>query len=321
MAELSTPALRKSVKSFSTDVALYSEMMSAGAIRSGALHNLSLSDIHEFDPPIISQLVGRDPSVMAEAAQILSEQNCNGIDINMACPAPDIVRKGCGAKLMTEPELARKIINACRISVKKQLSVKIRSGFESFDKKSFVNFIKMLQDEGVDLIAVHPRWAKLSFTRKADWQVVALAKKTLGIPVIGNGDINTPELALSRLREYGCDGIMIGREAVRSPWIFRLCSMLENDETSNLKIDLYETARRILSDIKNFLPENLHKSRGHRFAFYYAKNSLYSHELFKKIRPLSDPDLMASVFRDYYTRNEKERFLNFIVENGTIIKN
>lgn len=320
MAELSTPALRRAVKSFSDEVTLYSEMMSAGAIRSGADHNLPLSRIYDFDQPVISQLMGRDPAAISAAAEILAEQNCAGININMACPAPDIVRKGCGAKLFTEPELAAKIIRSCRSVVKKELSVKLRSGYDSFEKNTFISFIKMLEDEGTDFIIIHPRWAKLSFTRKADWRIIALAKEKIKIPVIGNGDITTPEQALSAFNKYGCDGIMIGREAVKSPWIFKLCSILEKRNGETLEIDFFEVARDILTNIKKFLPENLHKSRGHRFSFYYSKNAVYSHELFKKIRRMSDPDSIISVFHEYYHRNPHEKYIKFSEKKGTIIR-
>ena len=234
MAETSTPALRHVVKDFCSETVLFSEMLSAGAIAACAPNNGPLIHKRNFDNPLIYQIVGSDPPVMARACTILSDYGCYGVDINMGCPNHDIVKKGQGAYLLTDNNRARLIIQACRKSCPVRLSVKMRTGYTENNEAHYLNFIKMLEGEGVDFITVHPRYAKLSFRRKADWRLVSLAKQHLTIPVIGNGDIWSANDALRMIEETGCDAVMIGRAALGNPFIFR--------ET----VELVEHGRRIL---------------------------------------------------------------------------
>ena len=318
MAEISTPALRQTVKDFSDDVVLFSEMLSAGAIVSGASHNEPLVKKYDFDDPFIYQLVGSRPHIMAEACNILSEGGCCSVDINMGCPNHEIVKKGQGAMLLTDLDKAREIISACRKTSRSMLSVKMRTGYESNDENKFIEFIKMLEGEGVDFITVHPRYSKLNFKRTADWNLVRLAKESIDIPVIGNGDILSPEIFINKKNDSGCDGVMIGREAVKSPWIFRLCSDLFEERDRILKVNIHNTFIITLDRIKSYLPVNLHKSRGHRFCFYFSKNAKFSHELFKSIRKADDIEDMKDSVNDYYHRNPREAEKQFKVEGGRV---
>ena len=226
MAEITTPSLRRCVRKFDSETVLYSEMLSGAAIACGSFHNEPLTKINEDDEPFVFQILGGDPDIMAEACRILAEKKCSGIDINMGCSAPDIIKKFQGSKLLSDMEAARKIIQKCRKAYRGTLSVKMRSGFETSDNQYLLDFAEMLEGEGVDYITLHPRHGKLSFRRTADWGLVKLLKDSIKIPVVGNGDIAVPDDVQARFSETGCDGIMIGRNAVTSPWIFNLSRKL-----------------------------------------------------------------------------------------------
>jgi len=314
MAELSTPALRHIIKNLCSEVVLCSEMLSAGAIAAGAAHNEPLVRKYEFDDPLVYQIVGSDPGVMAEAASVLSEKNCHAIDINMGCPIHDIVKKGQGARLLTDINRAKQIIRSCRKAIKTKLSVKMRTGYEANDVNEFIRFITMLESEGVDFITVHPRYARLSLKRKADWRLVALAKEHVTIPVIGNGDINHPREVLEKMNDTGCDGIMIGRGAVKSPWIFSLAEKLLAGNKASIDVNLRDIFIKTLSYIAMHLPERLHKSRSHRFSFYFSQNAIYGHELFTRIRKEDRIDRIQDIVEDYYFRNNSETMKTYAVE-------
>jgi len=311
MAEITTPALRRCIRKFDPETVLYSEMLSGAGIACGSFHNEPLTIINEDDEPFVFQLLGGDPATMAEACRILAEKKCSGIDINMGCSAPDIVKKFQGSKLLSDMAATREIIKQCRKAYRGTLSVKMRSGFEESDNKYLVDFAKMLECEGVDYITLHPRHGKLSFRRTADWSLVKLLKDNIKIPVVGNGDIASPEDVQRRFVETNCDGIMIGRNAVASPWIFALSEMLLKHGGYRLEVDLLSVYKEVLQGIKNDLPEHLHKSRGHRFSFYFAKNFVFSHDIFKKIRNVDKIDFMIEIIEEYALRNPDERIKVF----------
>ncbi len=318
MAEISTPALRSVIKDLCPGTVLYSEMLSAGAIAAGADHNEPLVKKYDFDEPLVYQIVGANPDVMADACAQLSELGCLAVDINMGCPIHDIVKKGQGARLLADLPKAREIVRACRKTARTGLSVKMRTGWEENDEARFVNFITMLEGEGVDFIAVHPRYARLGFRRTADWRLVGLAKRSVSIPVIGNGDIDTPQAAADRMREHGCDGVMIGREAVSSPWIFRLADDLMRGAPAPLEINVRDIFLKVLDNMGRFLPERLHRSRSHRFSFYYSRNARYGHELFTRIRKESSLDRIKELVVEYYGRNPDEAVKLFGTNGGII---
>ena len=307
MAEITTPSLRRCIRKFDRETVLYSEMLSGAAIACGSFHNEPLTVINDNDEPFVFQLLGGDPDTMAEACTILSDKKCSGIDINMGCSAPDIIKKFQGSRLLSDMSATRDIVQKCRKAYNGTLSVKMRSGFEESDNRYLVDFGKMLQNEGIDYITLHPRHGKLSFRRTADWGLVKLLKENLKIPVVGNGDITTPQDVQRRFEETHCDGIMIGRNAVAAPWIFALSKELITTGNYRLEINLPEIYRDVLLGIKNDLPEHLHKSRGHRFSFYYSKNFVFSHDIFKKIRNVDQIDLMIEIIDDYALRNPVER--------------
>ncbi|MCP4131337.1 MAG: tRNA-dihydrouridine synthase family protein [bacterium] len=313
MAEITTPALRRTIKEFTGNVLLYSEMLSAAAIVSGVSYNENRMQKLDFDDPFVFQLMGNSPDIMGQACEILSDIGCYGIDINMGCSAPVILQKGLGSGLLKEPEKAREIVRVCRKKTTSSLSVKLRSGFEKHDEEFLIDFTRMLQDEGVDFIALHPRFAKLGFARKADWSLVKSVKKHLSIPVLGNGDISSAEMAMRKINETGCDGIMIGREAVTAPWIFKLCDDIYHNNPSSLSVDILQVFINTLDYLALYLPEYLHKSRAHRFCVYYCKNAKFGHELFRKIRNVDSINEMKSIVYDYYERNEGEREKKFEV--------
>jgi len=311
MAEITTSSLRRCIRKFSSQAILYSEMLSSAAIVNGSEHNRYLLNMNINDNPYIFQILGGDPDLMAAACEILAEKGAMGIDINMGCSAPDIIKKIQGSRLLADIDLAQSIVKKCRKIYKGTLSVKMRSGFESANSKYLVDFAKMLQYEGIDFITLHPRDGKQSFKRTANWNLVKLLKENLTIPVIGNGDIASPEDAAMRFNETGCDGIMIGREGVRAPWIFAITDEFISTGSYRLEVDLAAIFKDVLLGIKNDLPEHLHKSRAHRFALYFSKNFVFSHEIFKKIRNLNEIDLMIEIIDEYVLRNPGEKIKVF----------
>ncbi|MCL2528477.1 MAG: tRNA dihydrouridine synthase DusB [Defluviitaleaceae bacterium] len=197
----------------------YSEMVSAKSI---VYRNKNTGLLLENDPhvrPWAVQFFGHEPEFLYDAIQMLEDCPFDIVDINMGCPMPKIVKNGEGAALMTDPPLAKRMIDAAVRASSRPVTVKIRKGFTPSTQNA-IEMAKIAEAAGAAHITVHGRTRDQYYTGTADWDAIAAVKKAVKIPVIGNGDIFTPEIAIRRLEESGCDGIMIARGAMGNPWIF-----------------------------------------------------------------------------------------------------
>jgi nifR3 family TIM-barrel protein len=221
-----------------------SEMISANGLIHGSPKTLKMLASDPAEKPLSIQLFGSDPAIMAAAAEMVEESGADIIDINFGCSVRKVVKTGAGAALMRTPDLAEDIIKAVRSSVRIPLTIKIRSGWTASAEQA-VRIAHMAEDTGVDAITVHPRTASQGFRGESDWLVIKRLKQRLKIPVIGNGDIRTPEDALKMKARTGCDAVMIGRRAIGYPWIFsQIRSLFEGGEpkapTLSERFDLIE---------------------------------------------------------------------------------
>jgi len=218
MAEISHRVLRELIEHFGGCDEYFTEMINSGSLVAGGPFEEWYTDNGPVPEKTVYQLVGHDIQNLVKAAALLDKRECAGIDINMGCCAPIIRKTGAGIAWMNSIDRAGELIGAIRKTVKRRLSVKLRIGFRD-DPDYLLRFCRRLQDEGLDLITLHPRTAHEKFKRRARWEYVDSLRRELSIPVAGNGDITTSDELLSRA-SGPCDAVMVGRAAVRQPWIF-----------------------------------------------------------------------------------------------------
>ena len=187
----------------------------------------------QFDPderPISVQIYGRRPEVMAEAALIVQDMGVDIVDINMGCPSKKVCAHSGGSALMKDPDLARQIVRAVRAAIDVPLTVKMRSGF-SAEQRNAPDIAYMCQEEGAEAIAIHWRTRADKYGGQRAIDKIAQTKQRLSIPVIGNGDILDIPSAMRMFEETGCDGVMVGRGAIRNPWVLLQISQALRGET------------------------------------------------------------------------------------------
>ena len=179
--------------------------------------------------PLSVQVMGNDADKMADAARVVAEAGADVVDVNLGCPMPRVVKKGVGAAMLKDPVLLHRVLSEMRRETSCLLSAKIRAGFD--DSANVVHIAKTVQDAGVAFLVVHPRRRCDFYTGVADWRIIRVLRESLSIPVVGNGDVWYAADALRMQEETSCDAVMIGRPAIRNPWIFGQIAALRAGET------------------------------------------------------------------------------------------
>jgi len=208
-----------------------------------------------FDPdehPVAIQIYGNEPEVMAEGARYVAALGADIVDVNMGCPSKKVCRRSGGSGLMRDPALAREIVAAMRSATDLPLTVKMRAGWDADDRNA-AELARMCEEEGAEAIAVHWRTRADKYGGVQDWSIVRAVKEAVSVPVLANGDIVDVVSARRAIRETGCDGLMIGRGAIRDPWVFRrIAADLAGGELA--PVDVGERKRVLLGYLNAIRP-------------------------------------------------------------------
>ncbi len=244
-----------------------SEMVSARALYYGDKKSHQLMETFSHKAPFGVQLFGFDPNDFVHATKHVLSHNPDFIDINMGCPAPKIVNNGSGSALMKNPKLAAEIAKATVENAEgKPVSVKFRKGWNN-DYLTAVEMAQRCEAAGVDFITVHARTKEQMYTPGIDFEIIKEVKKAVSIPVIGNGDITSVEDAIYMMDYTGCDYIMVGREALSRPWIFRQIKQALNGEAIDKDLTVEEKMQLLMWHIEKLCEVNgetagMKKARG-----------------------------------------------------------
>jgi tRNA-dihydrouridine synthase B len=283
MAGLTHSAFRQLVGKFGGCGLFYTEMLSARSLPFEAPASSSWLARRPGERPIIYQLLVSHPEEVPPALATIHGCGADGVDVNMGCTAALIIKRGGGIALMREPARARAVIKAARQGTYLPLLVKVRLGW-SLGWERFSDFCRMLQDGGVDAVVVHPRLKEDRLKRPARWEYIARTKGLLRIPVIGNGDVDSPEGAARMFQQTGCDAVMIGRAAVKQPWLFRdVATSLWGDATIPPVPDPPAVFREFLSLLDATLPVEYRLPLLRHFVVYFAQNYAFGHTLWRLV--------------------------------------
>lgn len=286
------------------------EMVSAKAILYKNRNTEELLTIDPKEHPVSLQLFGSDPDIISEIAKQIEERPFDILDLNMGCPVPKVVNNGDGSALMKNPRLAGEIIEKTARAIKKPLTVKIRKGFDDAHVNA-VELAHIAQESGAAAVAVHGRTREQYYAGHADWDIIRQVKEAVSIPVIGNGDIRTPEDVAAMAEQTGCDGYMIARGAEGNPWIFR--QILHYFETGEhlSRSDFSEVTEMLLRHAKMQIDckgdyTGIREIRKH--AAWYTAGYRNSSKLRGRINEVENYEQLEALFREVESYNEKNGY-------------
>jgi tRNA-dihydrouridine synthase B len=262
MAGMTDTAFRRLVKRNGGCGLVVTEMVSSEGLVRGIDRTLEYAEYTEEERPVSIQIFGGDPAKMAAAAQIVEGMGADIVDVNMGCPVPKIAKHSAGCSLMREPAHAQAIVSAMTRAVKIPVTVKMRAGWDDREINA-PDLARRMEDAGAAAIAVHGRTAAQSYSGSSDWELIGRVAAGLGIPVFGSGDCIEPLQLVDKLRDGSVSGVLVGRGALRNPWIFEQATAIGRGGTAR-DVTSAERGQFLLEYIDLLLAERTDEAAGFR---------------------------------------------------------
>ena len=262
MAGMTDTAFRRLVKREGGCGLVVTEMVSSEGLVRGIDRTLEYAEYTEEERPVSIQIFGGDPEKMAAAAQIVEGMGADIVDVNMGCPVPKIAKHNAGCSLMREPEHAASVVRAMTKAVRIPVTVKMRAGWDA-NEINAPDLARRIEDAGAAAVTVHGRTAAQSYSGFSDWDLISRVASGVSIPVLGSGDCIEPGHLVDRLADSAVSGVLVGRGALRNPWIFKQAAELAAGRTPTVVTD-EDRARFLLAYIEMLQQERLHEAEGFR---------------------------------------------------------
>ena len=281
-------------------VSFVSEMVAVNALSFKNAKTYRIADTRDEPYDVIVQLMGSDPLLFADAAKLVTDLGASGIDINMGCPVRKVLAAGGGACLMKDEKRAGQIIESTRTATPLPVSVKFRKGWDN-EHINAVQFAKMCENAGATHIAVHGRTKAQGYSGIADWDIIRQVKENVKIPVIGNGDVTTPQNAKKMLDATNADAVMIGRASLGDPWLLQDVADYLSGHTSNKKNkNVYEVLKRHMNYLVDYYGQKIALGLSRKYICWYSKNFFEAKKFRETYMKITNFDDAMHLIDDYF---------------------
>lgn len=314
MAGITNSPFRRLMRSMGSSIVI-SELVSANGIEHGSQATLRMLALHPDERIVGLQIFGEDEVRLANAARVVERYGADFVDLNLGCPVPKVVKKGGGAALCRDPQVLGHLLKAMVKAVKIPVTIKIRLGWDA-ESRNALEVVRVAADAGIAWVAIHGRTRAQGYSGQADWDAIGEIKLRSSIPIIGNGDVTTPETAIERYRQYGVDAVMIGRAALRNPFIFEQAQALWKGWPYTKS-----GAAEILSVLftqRSFLEEHFDPKgamlHSRKFLSWYASGYPGCHEFRKQVFSISNPEELWGAGRNFFEASLGQRDERFLAE-------
>lgn len=314
MAGITNSPFRRLMRRLKSSMVI-SELVSANGIEYAGARTLDLLRYHEEERCVGLQIFGEDTELLCRAAQHVERVGADFVDLNLGCPVPKVVKKGAGSAMCRDPISLGKTLEAMVKSVKIPVTIKIRTGWDSQSKNAH-EIVRIAAEAGVKWVAIHGRTRAQGYSGQADWDFIGEVKAKSPLPIVGNGDLTTAELAVNAMKTYGVDAVLIGRGALRNPFIFEQATALWRGESFELPraeryIQLMEDQQKLLHEIYDSRMAMIH---ARKFLAWYSAGFPGCHEFRSKVFSIPEPEALWAEARAFFEKSTKERDLKFLAQ-------
>jgi nifR3 family TIM-barrel protein len=304
MAGITDLPFRSFMREMGTGVVI-SELVSAVGIEYKSERTLRLMAFEEVQRPVGIQLFGEDAESIANAAKVVEQLGADFVDLNFGCPVPKVVKKGAGSAMLKDLDQLTKVLRASVQAVKIPVTIKIRTGWDATSRNAH-EVANIAYNEGISWVAIHGRTRAQSYSGLSDWDYIAEVKAQAKLPIIGNGDILFPGQAVERLKQSGCDGVMIGRGALKNPYIFRdAMALWQGGSLSKTDDRNFEHVFLSLSQvIKKHCDDHITNIQLKKFAAWFATGYPGASQFRKNIFQTKSNDEVMSMALGYFSEQK-----------------
>lgn len=299
MAGITDHAFRTFMKRQGVGIVV-TELVSATGIEYKSERTLKLMSFDRTQHPIGIQLFGEDPAIMARGAQVAEEMGADFIDLNFGCPVPKVTKKGAGSAILKDLPHLTEMLKTIVAAVKIPVTIKIRTGWDQGTRNAD-EVVNIAYNEGITWVAIHGRTRAQSYSGFADWDYISAVKAKAKLPILGNGDIVTPEQAVQRLQSSGCDGVLIGRGALKNPYIFRQALALWRGEALKAERDFTKLFGELHQTIVAHCDDHITQIQLKKFAAWFATGYPNSAQFRKSIFQSKNVEEIKTMSFEYFS--------------------